>query len=899
MRENMVKQSKVSKIVILVIGTLVQIYFSFPWIRGEEHTYIGLTYLLTVFREDATKVITREFPLSLELGANQGAFVMQFTLVVGLLVISQILCLIATIGGMTGFRFKKCTVIPSVIGMGLMYITGNIVSAGDVVIGNLNILGGLTYYYPFLCIVAAGLLHLTIRILESWNEAAIFAQKEREAKKERKRRLRFPGHYSRLFYQLLWKDLKYRWKDMAFLFLSAFLTVLFLFLGIGIYQKFSISYGEDTAVLGLGLVEIIRDFLVATAFVGLFLVSSTLSFYQKRKLASAGVIKTLGIRSQALFLSGIGELFVCFLAACIAAWAAGSVLLFLICQGISKWIPDTEASGKAGISVYLGTLAGIIVIAMFAYGVAYEMRGSYRSTDTRSRVASWEPLPGKSAAAVAAGFTVLGVILLYFYQQRRMAESLILVCGILVCVVIVFKNMWGILFRRKQADMEEFLSRLTNQYRLRYRFRTITRYLSLLMAIHVFFLAVFSVKFISSFSSEKPEDLYPYDYVFLANSQDDLYFNRLKEECEAEIYSFPMVRATTLDNTEMPDSFNEIVIQQGQNIGISETTYRALKELAGESWEDLDLDDGGNKIHVVYQQDQSSRAKPLDWFQWTKKPYIHIGQGLMAHNIYTRRETYPPREIISEERGALIGAFRQGKYENLIVFSDAYFNSVKDSWKTTDFLTGESVSPDEAVQGETIHEWPTRLCLVNVPEEYRERAEKILTAFRKDHAFDEQFDPLVKSAYDSGEEMHQREMERQMEMIVNGTILLMLLAGGTLLIHMKIRMDMPEMRKDYHFLATFGMDKEERICLEKREISRYVWIPLALAGGVSVVLTGLIWKLRLYEMSDIVNYIKYGILVWGGYVILQILNMKWMQKSIVRELETNGYRREDEQRQRG
>ena len=99
-------------------------------------------------------------------------------------------------------------------------------------------------------------------------------RKEQEAKRfyrqERKRRLRFPGHYCRLLYRVLWKDMRYRRKDISYLFLSAFLSALFLFLGLGIYQNFSGSYGEDGGMLGLGLVEIVRDFLVAILFIGLF-----------------------------------------------------------------------------------------------------------------------------------------------------------------------------------------------------------------------------------------------------------------------------------------------------------------------------------------------------------------------------------------------------------------------------------------------------------------------------------------------------------------------------------------------------------------------------------------------------------------------------------------------------
>ncbi len=99
---------------------------------------------------------------------------------------------------------------------------------------------------------------------------------------------------------------------MMFLFLSVGPSGLFWFRAFGIYQMFSGNYGEDGGLLGLGLVEIMRDFLVAIAFLGLFLIIAALSFYQKRKLAGAGLIKTLGIRKKTFFWSSLAELLGCF-----------------------------------------------------------------------------------------------------------------------------------------------------------------------------------------------------------------------------------------------------------------------------------------------------------------------------------------------------------------------------------------------------------------------------------------------------------------------------------------------------------------------------------------------------------------------------------------------------------
>ena len=885
------KRGSKGSIVIIMTGLLTQIYYCYPWIRGGEHTYTGLTWLSAVFREGgAAELVAREFPLSQELGGNAGAFALQFTGIVLAVTIAQLLTVATILAVFSGRLFKLGSTIALVLGGACCMIIANPVAPDGVFIGNREILSDLPYIYPYFLVVAAGIFFLVLRAVEAWDEGTRRMHKDREERKayrqERRRRLYFPGRYSRLYYQILWKDLKYRFKDMMFLFLSVWLSGLFWFLGFGIYQMFSGNYGEDGGLLGLGLVEIMRDFLVAIAFLGLFLIIAALSFYQKRKLAGSGLIKTLGIRKKTFFWSSLAELLGCFAAAYLCAAMVGTVLLFFLRNGFAAWMPEYENAGFVSFFVAGWSLVVLALVCFVAYLTCMELGKGYGSTDTRGAAVRWEKPVGRSAWVTVLISVAAGAACFAFYGQRRMGEKLLLVCGILLCVMLMIRSLWGIWLRMRQKRQEAFLPKLTKEFRIRCRFRTMIRYVSMLMFLNVFVMMVFSVKFISSQIADEPEALYPYDYVYLANSQDEAYFEALQQECEAEVLSFPMVRATTLDATEQPEEdYRVIVVQQGQNIGISESTYRELKKLTGEKPRDLMLDEAGEKIHVVYQQDQASKARPLDWYLCSSRPYVHIGQALMGHNYITREQTYPPREIVSEEREALTGAYRQGRYENLIVFSDTYFESVKNCWKTTDLLTGEPVSEEEAVPDVTIHEWPTRLMLVNVPEKYQERADEILGEFRKSHAFDEAFDPLVKSAYISADARHQRETERQMETIVNGIVLLMLLAVEIFLLRMKMKMDLPELRRDYRFFEVFGMSSAERIRLMKREVSRYVWVPLILAGVSSFVLTGVVFGLRMYEIKDVQNYLKYGILLWGGYILAQAVNLKLMQRSLVRDLE--------------
>ena len=174
-------------------------------------------------------------------------------------------------------------------------------------------------------------------------------------------------------------------------------------------------------------------------------------------------------------------------------------------------------------------------------------------------------------------------------------------------------------------------------------------------------MSFFLVKVVSNRIADKTDTLYPYDYVWLANSNDTGIIEKLKQECKAEVTSIPMVRATTIDNTERLEGPFDLVWQQGQNIGISESSYRKLKKAVGEKpKKHLNLDKNGKKIYVVYQQDQGTKAKPIDHYQLMIHPNLHIGQPLFGFDTMEHQTYYPVRTITGSETSSLIGAFKQG-----------------------------------------------------------------------------------------------------------------------------------------------------------------------------------------------------------------------------------------------
>ena len=659
----------------IILGIILQIYFLFPWmnITGERKNFI--MYVIAVLRNHSCADtynttfldgVADALPLDIHTLAKT------FTVCVMLYVVLEVIETIRLICNIKGWEIKFLSIIELIGLFAMLSVVAEIglnsswSSAGTIQVFPMYLLGYLAVF-P----IWTGIRLLMHKSMEEWEESGEQILKTQENdkhyKQERKRRLYFPGKYSKLYYHVLWENFKYHWRDFSFLFVSVLLSAAFLFIGFGMREAFSGSYGYDNELLGLGLTEIMKD-----------------------------------------------------------------------------------------------------------------------------------------------------------------------------CLIV----------------------------------------------IHVCVMSFFSVKVVSNRIADKTDTLYPYDYVWLANSNDTGIIEKLKQECKAEVTSIPMVRATTIDNTERLEGPFDLVWQQGQNIGISESSYRKLKKAVGEKpKKHLNLDKNGKKIYVVYQQDQGTKAKPIDHYQLMIHPNLHIGQPLFGFDTMEHQTYYPVRTITGSETSSLIGAFKQGKYENLIVFADAYFDKIKDYWKTTDMSTGEKIKTSDAVLEENIHEWPTKLVLANVPEKYQKKADQLTIDFAKQHAYDESFDSLVKSTYTKTEAAKKRQMERILECVMNGFVLIILSVISMLLLHMKVQMELPDMRKRYQFMNRLGMNRRERICIEKKEISRFVTIPSVIAVIVTVLYSGIVFGLRDYHLNDVKNYVINAGVLWIIYFILQWLNLKWLEDMIVKKIE--------------
>ena len=171
------------------------------------------------------------------------------------------------------------------------------------------------------------------KMLDVWKDAKesaeIFAEKEREEKEEERRRLYFPGNYTKLFYQMVWHNFKYDWKDYGLLLFCGVIVSAFSFAGLGIYQMMAKAHRAENFLLGEGLGRILLNAMLPMAVCAIFLMVFVLVFYMKKWTQNYSVFVTLGIRKKALYtIIGI-EIAVAFLCSLIAGGLLGNMIMFL------------------------------------------------------------------------------------------------------------------------------------------------------------------------------------------------------------------------------------------------------------------------------------------------------------------------------------------------------------------------------------------------------------------------------------------------------------------------------------------------------------------------------------------------------------------------------------------
>lgn len=730
-----------------------------------------------------------------------------------------------------------------------------------------NLLGTL---YPGLFLLVSAIGYLFFEGIEPWEEieteAKKIQEKDKAEKEEEKRRLQFEGKYSHLFYRIVWKNFKSNWKDyILFLFCTSLVTSFVIF-GYGLQTILDGTHNSEGIGLIHGLNEILFRAMIPLAILSVFIIVVLFLHYVKCRAKNFGVFLTIGMRRKTLYYFIFLEFLSVFILSLIIGTLVGSVFLQLFIRFSSAFVGKIAIESVGIGMLFAKTLGTLLLLMVVSYMAAHNIFTDFNVGQSTELNAISEKMPLRFRKI----FIIAGIgICVYcgvMYSELRNFENIYYIVGFFAGVYFIVR--YGIAeILMNERKRRTYIKKLMIHNPLFHKLNTNTGYILVLSVLAFCIMYIFSMQIASVKIAEDMDVIFPYDMMCVADNEDDEFFEQLQEKYSIDYVSYPMVRVCAYDATEEVEHREQIhpLIGriQSQNIGISESTYHVLKNNLNSGYEakDLNLDVEGNSVYIVHQQDKSVKAQPIDFFLSRKEQVLSIGQPILGNHdlaiMNGEDEHYRFREIAGEEIGSLTGTFRQGLRENLVVFSDEYFEK--------ETLT---------------YQGPAKLVLIRFKSEDADEILSEMTEFQDRHIDDESFDASVLSYYTKQDGTNIITSERVMKMTMNGLVIVIFLIMYFILIIIKMLSEIEINWKRALFLNHMGMREKERFQLLKKEYFYYYYLlPVIIGTIAAVIFTIMMFIARMYSVEDILHYIIYVLPLWGAFYVVSLLVM-WIQVTI-------------------
>ena len=645
----------------------------------------------------------------------------------------------------------------------------------------------------------------------------------------------------KLFFQIMKKIFLGHHKELRILILCETILTAISYAIVSGYQMFSNGHSSEYFMQEDGISKSFLSAGTILLFCGIILIITVLISYLGKRIPEYVFLQRMGISKKDLKTMVLYEAAISYLVSIIAGFFVGKILT----EGLKiLMVRALHINFKLGRVAFF-TYPSICILILFIYGLSFllvkELQSDFLIITNMNETARIEKLEGKFRVPKIMIGIILCIYSVYAYSKIYHYESAYLIIAFFAGLYLSLRNIFSIFLEHiKHKKHKKYYKNLLMNHRFYYRMNTVSRYIlffSLMSFLSCFY---FGIQFISTINAEKAESLYPYDFMCVADKSDDKLFEKIKEKYHATLTEYPMVRVANADKTEHLEGRGEIIIQ-GQQIGISESTYYKLKKAVDPSYKEksLNLDKNGKKVYVVHQQDRATKAQPVDWYYNKKTPTLHIGLPCEYCDYADHETTYDKKIVAGEEISSLTGCYSTPKCENLIVFSDEYFKKAQNEWKDIEALTGFKLERYKAMYGDDgepyIIEGPTKLVFIQTDKKYIDQIDKELESKEERHKYIGNYDSTVKFHYLSKTAITDMKTERAVKSMICVYIIITLSILNWIMLYAMNEMEKKEKAEREKFLVSMGMDRKERKKMNKREWYIY-WIVPTIILIISTIL---------------------------------------------------------------
>lgn len=700
-----------------------------------------------------------------------------------------------------------------------------------------------TYVFPVLCLAE----YVFGQYVEQRDELLLAArlnkEREKSEKLERKRRLYFPGKYSSSYYKMILKNVRYHLRNYVMLILTGSFLMLFLFLVFALRHAF-MEYHTVEAVTGGQTQKILLNAVWMGLIINAVLMGLSFSYYIRNKMREENILVVLGIRSKSLRSMMLMEYVGCLLCSGILGTLAGNVIFHILVGNLAGRFPVSEKG--LPVTTYLGMWAVYAAAALIAAAVNSHVYDHMRWSASGLLAPKKNRIPGTLGWVLGAIGLVCMVWSFGQLMGRGGGESEDRLADYLLGLILVLLCVQAAQMKRIKKKDERYFRYIFEKFPFLTSFGQNMKKIYLLTAVAFLVMYPLAAVYGGNGSAQALEKQYPYDFVCMATTEEKEELLSLKEQYSLEIEEYPMATVFSLmpENISLVNAIKDIfaldykAVSNGRQvmvtppiqIGISESSYQKLKsEVRKEEGKGWNLT--GEEIGVVYQEDVSAKAHLLDWSGAADTLNLQImgpELELFSYSAFTERT------VAGEERDILTGVYEEGKEQNLVVFSDEFFEEIYQNEQL--YLLRSAGADYEAVE-----QW------------FSHRAEE---------------DGSLRY-YGSRAMIRDREAERYLKMVVWLFMLVMVGVSGIYLLFIKFCFEMDEIVARYRFLDCMGMHENTLKKTLRQEMLPFFLIPFAAGGGSGLLLTILMFRVRMYTSSEIFQYLQYVLPVWVIYWLVQ------------------------------
>lgn len=634
-------------------------------------------------------------------------------------------------------------------------------------------------------------------------------------------------------YKILLKDLKVNLKYYMVFIISAILTVTYVYGFLGNLFIVHNIQQTNTINIGEGITTVVVNALIVITIINILIQFYALKNYLQNRMHDFKTLILLGMKKRDIYNSMIFLLVVSLLISYFIGLILGSGMIYIFSKVYSIYLPTAIIPKINFMIVSISSFVICVVVLGFVFAIVQEI--AIESSLLHASNSDIEESFPSSRIRIIAILPIILMTITSIYSDPHWAESQYLIYAWLISFVVLIYYSSGYLLKKFKSKNRYYLNNILKYNLMLYKSKSYLKN-SLLLFSLIFIMFLTYAFQISTLFPLETESLYPYNYICLGYDKDKKELDYINDIFDVDSNIYPVVRVTVPGGEDggYGDQYKRLPI--GHHIGISESTY---KDLTGES-----INLNNKDIYIIYQEDKSNKAHPLDFYVKRSKPSIRIGQP-RQYTPGERRVIFDfTYNLIGEERKILFGRLSNIMYENIVVFSDEYFSR---EYSNTDGI-----------------KW---LMTINT-QNNDNNLEKYLNNYKKTHTDENVVDSHVKSVYSSKDLQMAFQGEKIFSIIIYVSVFITFIIACIMIIFIHVFGNLSYYKNRYEILSYLGEKKKVSNSTIRKEISLFAIIPCILGILASFILIIINIFMRGFKWIELITSAKVYFIIILIFLIL-------------------------------